>query len=36
VERGVLEDASMENLWLFAKTYPQFNLVDKELLEGMD
>jgi hypothetical protein len=24
------EDSSWENLWRFAKTYPQFNLADKE------
>jgi len=35
--KGALpEDASMENLWRFTKTYPQFNLVDKEFIGGMD
>jgi len=35
--KGALpEDASMENLWRFAKTYPQFNLADKEFIGGMD
>ena len=35
--KGALpEDASWENLWRFAKTYPQFNLARKELLRGMD
>jgi hypothetical protein len=35
--KGALpEDASWENLWRFAKTYPQFNLAGKELLRGMD
>jgi len=35
--KGALpEDASWENLWRFAKTYPQFNLTSKELLRGMD
>jgi hypothetical protein len=35
--KGALpEDASWENLWRFAKTYPQFNLTGKELLRGMD
>jgi hypothetical protein len=35
--KGALpEDASWENLWRFAKTYPQFNLEDKVLRRGMD
>jgi len=35
-KRALPEDASWENLWRFAETYPQFNLVDKELLRGMN
>jgi len=35
--KGALpEDASWENLWRFAKTYPHFNLAGKALLRGMD
>jgi hypothetical protein len=33
---AMYEDASWKNLWHFTKTYPQFNLADKDLLRGMD
>jgi hypothetical protein len=31
-----LKDATWENLWRFSKTYPKFDLADKDLLSGMD